>query len=153
MASRLKRSNCPEWFFPRKLIKLLILQNFKKILRANPELWECAIFEPKMTHLTWTKFFGYKLLLLLSPAYWPFSLCKSFKKFFQRIQSLEDAQFLGQKWSISPNKNFFKKPVNEPCFFNSCLSTYMPKIKVRYLSASEILAVKEYWNLIGREPF
>ena len=30
---------------------------------------------------------------------------------------------------------------------------YMPKIKVRYLSISEIWTIKEYWNLIGREPF
>ena len=27
------------------------------------------------------------------------------------------------------------------------------KIKVRYLSISEILTIKEYWNLIGREQF
>ena len=30
---------------------------------------------------------------------------------------------------------------------------YMPKIKVRYDSVSEILTIKEYWTLIGREPF
>ena len=30
---------------------------------------------------------------------------------------------------------------------------YMPKIKIRYYSISEILKIKEYWNLIGREPF
>ena len=29
----------------------------------------------------------------------------------------------------------------------------MPKIKVRYLSFNKILTIKEYWNLIGREPF
>ena len=29
----------------------------------------------------------------------------------------------------------------------------MPKIKVRYQSISEILTIKEYRNLIGREPF
>ena len=30
---------------------------------------------------------------------------------------------------------------------------YMPKIKVRYLSISEISTIKEYWNLIVREQF
>ena len=29
----------------------------------------------------------------------------------------------------------------------------MPKIKVRYLSISEILTIKEYWNFIDREQF
>ena len=40
-----------------------------------------------------------------------------------RIQSYEDVQFLGLKCPISPNENFFRKPVKEPCFFHSCLST------------------------------
>ena len=42
------------------LLAPFILQNFKKILRADPELWECAIFEPKMAHLYWTKIFWCK---------------------------------------------------------------------------------------------
>ena len=50
-------------------------------------------------------------------------IAQNFKKFFQQIQSYEDVQFLGPKWPISPNENFFRKPVNEPCFFHSCLST------------------------------
>ena len=37
-------------------------------------------------------------------------IVQNFKKFFQRIQSYEDAQFLGPKWSISPNENIFWKP-------------------------------------------
>ena len=45
------------------------------------------------------------------------------KKFFQRIQSYEDVQFLGPKWPISPNENFTRKPVNEPSFPHLCLST------------------------------
>ena len=49
----------------------------------------------------------------------PFHCAKS----FLWIQSYVDAQFLGPKWPISPNDNFFGKPVNEPCFFHSCLST------------------------------
>ena len=39
------------------LLAPFILQNFKKILRADPELWRCAIFKPKMVHLLW-KFLG-----------------------------------------------------------------------------------------------
>ena len=34
------------------LLAPFILQNFKKILRAHPELREYAIFGPKMTHLS-----------------------------------------------------------------------------------------------------
>ena len=40
------------------------------------------------------------------------------KTFLRRIQSYEDAQFLGPKWLISPNEIFFpRKPVNEPFAF------------------------------------
>ena len=153
-----------------------ILQNVKKA----PQLWECAIFGPKMAHLSWTKFFWCKSLLLLSSTYWPFSLCKilknsysrsrvmsmhhfwahndpfapnkfffskiiniiliyllapfivqNFKKFFQQIQSYENARFLGPKWPIFLNENFFRTPVNEALFL-SFMPVYMPKIKVTY---------------------
>ena len=43
------------------LLGLFIVQNFKKILTANPELWVYAIFGPKMVHLS-IFFFG-KLLI------------------------------------------------------------------------------------------
>ena len=39
------------------LLAPFILQNFKKILRADPELWGCTIFGPKMVHLPQTKLF------------------------------------------------------------------------------------------------
>ena len=53
------------------------------------------------------------------------------------------------KWPICPNVNFFRKPVNKPCFFDSCLSTCQKSKS----DISEILTIKEYWNLIGEEPF
>ena len=34
---------------------------------------------------------------------------QNFKKFLQQIQSYEDVQFLGPKWPISPNENFFSE--------------------------------------------
>ena len=100
-----------------------IVQNFIKILEADPELPGCTIFGPKMVHLPQTRIF-WENSLILSFTYWPLLLCKIFKKFLEQIQSYEDAPFLGPKWSICPNKNFFRKPVNKPCSFHSCLSTF-----------------------------
>ena len=39
------------------LLARFILQNFKKILGANPELWGCVIFGPQMVHLPQFFFF------------------------------------------------------------------------------------------------
>ena len=99
-----KKINCPKWIFSRKttnkifmyLLAPFILQNFKKILRANPELWGCAIFGPKMAHLSWTKFFWYKPLLLLSSTYWPFSLCKILKNSYSRSRVMRMHNFWAQ---------------------------------------------------------
>ena len=46
-------------YWPSSLSKI-----FKKILGANPELWGCAIYEPKMTHLPKQEFFFFTNLLM-----------------------------------------------------------------------------------------
>ena len=74
-----------------------ILQDFKKILRANPELWGCAIFEPKMAHLSWTNFFGVQIIIITFIYLLVLFIVQNFKKFLQRIPSYEDAPFLGPK--------------------------------------------------------
>ena len=94
---------------------------FKKFL-LQIQSYDAPFLGPKWSICPKQIFFG-KLLNLFSSTYQPLSLCTFLKKFFQRIQSYEDAQFLGPKWPISPDENFFRKPVNEPCFFHSCLST------------------------------
>ena len=133
MASRLKRSNCLNEFFPKNnkifmyLLALFIVQNLQKIFTADPKMWGCPIFGPKMVHLPQ-----------------PFSLCKISKKSFQRIQSYEDVQLLGIKWPIWANEIFFRKPVNEPCSFHSCLSTCQ-KLK------SDINLLVKYWRLKNTE--
>ena len=67
------------------------------------------------------------------------------KKFFLWFQSYEDAQFLGPIWPISPNENFSRKPVVEPCFFfHSCLSTCQK-------SKSDIDLLAKYWRLQNTE--
>ena len=39
-------------------------------------------------------------------------IVQNLKKFLQRIQSYEDAPFLGPKWSICPKQFFFWKIIN-----------------------------------------
>ena len=66
-----KWSICPKQIFFWKIINIILIyllapfiaQNFKKILPADPELWGCAIFEPKMAHFP--KFFSENLLMSL----------------------------------------------------------------------------------------
>ena len=47
------------------LLAPFIVQNFKKILPADPELWGCAIFGPKMAHFPKWEFFSENLLMNL----------------------------------------------------------------------------------------
>ena len=42
-----------------------IVQNFRKILPLDPELWECAIFGPKMADFPKQEFFLENLLISL----------------------------------------------------------------------------------------
>ena len=70
----------------------------------------------------------------------PVFIVQNFKKFLQWIQSYEDAQFWAPKWPICPNDNFFRKTVNEPCFFHSCLSRCQK-------SKSDINLLVKYWRL------
>ena len=67
---------------------LFIVQNLRKVLTMDPELWQYTIFGPKVVHL--------------------------------------------------PRIFFFRKPVNEPCFFYSCLSTCQK-------SKSDINLLVKYW--------
>ena len=81
------------------LLALSLCKIVKQSLTADPELWGRAIFGN----------FWRKSLILYSSTYWLLSLCKIFKKFLQPIRSYEDAPFLGPKWAICPNKNFFHR--------------------------------------------
>ena len=74
-----KMVHFPKWefflktFFFWKIINIILIyllapfigQNFKKILPADPELWGCAIFGPKMAHFPKWEFFSENLLMSL----------------------------------------------------------------------------------------
>ena len=57
---------------------------------------------------------------------------------------VRNVQFLGPKWPISPNNNFFRKPFHEPCFFYSCLS-------ICQKSKLDINLLVKYWWLNNTE--
>ena len=94
----------------------------KKVLTMYLELCGCAIFGPKMVHLPQTIFF-WKIINIILIYLLAHFIVQNFKKNSSNRSSYEVAQFLDPKQPISPNENFFRKPVNEPCFFHSCLST------------------------------
>ena len=73
-----------------------ILQNPKKFLRANPELWGCATFGPKMTHLSWTKLLWYKHYYYFHLPISPFH-CARFKKILTADPELWGCAIFGPK--------------------------------------------------------
>ena len=131
---------------------------FKKILTADPELWRCTIFGPKMVHLLRIIFWEIItiiLIYLLAPF-----IMQNFKRFFQQIRSYKDVQFLCPKRPVSSNKNFFRKPVHESCFFYSCLSTCQKSksdinllVKYWWFKNTEILLAESHFSLHLRTRF
>ena len=79
----------------------------KKILRADPELWGCAIFRPQMAYLSWTIFFGTKYYCYFHMCLLALFIVQNFKKFLRWVQSYEDVPFMGRKYPNLPRAKFF----------------------------------------------
>ena len=102
-------------YWPFSLYKI-----YKKFLQQIQSYEDASFLSPKWSICP--NFF-LKLLIKFLSTYKPLPLCKMVKKFFLRIQSYVDVQFLGPKWPLHQMRILFRKPVNEPCFFHSGLST------------------------------
>ena len=115
MASRLKRSNRPKWNFFLKnnkifmyLLAPFILQNFKRILRVDPELSGCAIFGHKIAHLSWTIFFRANHYYYFHLPVGPFHCAKFTKNSYSRSKVVRMLHFWTQNDPFSPN-NFLQR--------------------------------------------
>ena len=86
------------------LLAPFILQNFKKILRADPELWGCA-------HLSWTIFFGTNHYYYFHLPIGPFH-CAKFKKILTADPELWGCAIFGPKMVHLPHRIFFLKIIN-----------------------------------------
>ena len=147
-----------QFFFWKKLLisfsstnwPLSFYKIFKKMLRASPELWRCAIFGPRIPQFLLNKIFWYKPLLL-SSTYWPFPLGKIFKKILQWILSYEDAPFLGPKWSICPKQFLFRKILNIILIY--LLARFIVQnFKKNPSRGSRIMRMCNFWTQIGPFP-
>ena len=114
---------------------------FKKFLRADAEL--CVIFGSKMAHLFWTKFFLLQTVIITFIYLLALFIVQNLKKILTADPELW-CTILGPKWSICPNENSFRKPVNKSCSFHSCLSTCQK-------SKSDIHLLMKYWRLKNTE--
>ena len=90
-----------------------IVQIFKKILKADPELLGCAIFWPKMVHLAQTIFFCGKVInIIFIYLLVPF-IVQNFKNILKANPELSGCAIFGPKWPNCPMRIFFRKPVNK----------------------------------------
>ena len=99
------------------LLAPLVLQNFKKILSANPELWGCTIFRPKRAHLSWTKFYWYKPLFITVIYRLALFIVQNLKNSYSQSRVMKMHHFLGTKWSTCPKQIFFGKFINIIVFY------------------------------------
>ena len=159
---RPKQPICPEQnsfgtnhcYYFHLSVALFIVQNLKKILQWIQNYDYAPFLGPKGPFAPNKNFSRkpdnepclFSLFLFFFENYYyhshlpinPF-LCAKFKKnSSSRSRVMEDVQFMGPQWPfISPNKNLFKKPVNEPYFIYSRLSTCQ-------ISKSDINLLVEY---------
>ena len=119
------------------LLAPFIIQNFKKTLTANSELW--AIFWVQNGPFAPNKYFlGEKLLILFSSTYWPISLCKIFK-----ILTI-DPEFWGCT-IFGPKMGPFAKTKK----FSDNLFIHLVRIIHAYLHSENQIQLSIYWWNIG----
>ena len=92
------------------LLALSVSKIFKKILPAAPESWGHTILESKTVPLSQTNFFfgkNYEHYFHISTG--PFYCEKFLKNSYSGSRVMKMHHFLGHKWLICNNENFFQK--------------------------------------------
>ena len=84
------------------LLSPFILQNLKRIFRADPELSGCAIFRHKMTHLSWTKIFHANQYYYFHLLVGPFHCAKFTKNSYSRSKVVNMHHFWTQNGLFAP---------------------------------------------------
>ena len=123
------------------LLTLFLVQNCKNILIADPELWRCAIFGPKMVYLPKTiclkKTINIILIYLLAAF-----IVQNFQKFFPTDPEFWGWAIFGSKMAHFSNENFFSE---------NLLMSLASFIHAYLHAKSDIYLVVKYWRLKNTE--
>ena len=127
------------------LLAIFTVQNFKKFLQQIQSYEDVPIFGTKWSICPKQNFFLKIINIILNHPLASF-IVQNLKTILPAAPELWGAQFLSPKWAIFQSENFIRKPV-------SFIHAYLHPKNQSQMLISEILAIKEYWNLNGREPF
>ena len=142
----------PNFFFWKKLLisfsstywPLSFCKILKKLLEPIQSYEDVPFSGPKYPNLSWAKFFGtnhyYYYHLPIGPFHW----AKFKKNSYSRSKVMRMRNFWAQNGPFPWMRIFLSKPVNEPCFFHSYLSTCQK-------SKSNIYLLVKYWQLKNTE--
>ena len=133
------------------LLGLFTVQNLKKFFQRIQSYEDVLFLGPKWSicpNFFW-KIINIILIFLLAPF-----IVQNFKKIFSADPELWGRATFGSKMAHIPKwEFFFRKPINEPCFFHSYLSTRQKSksdinllVKYCWLKNTEIsLAKSHFW--------
>ena len=97
------------------------------------------------------KFFSVQTIIITFIYLLALFTVQNFKKLFQRIQSYEDAPFLGPNWSISHKQFFFCKIINIILIF--LLAPFIVQnLKKKSSSGSRVMRMRNFWAQNGPIP-
>ena len=126
------------------LLAPFILQNFKKHSYSRSGVMRMCHFRTQNDPFVMNKIFWVQTIIITLIYLLALFILQNSKKFLWRIQSRWCTIF-GPKMSHFPNwEIFFREPINEPCFFHSCLTTCQK-------SKSDINLLVKYWRLKNTE--
>ena len=91
------------------LLVLFIVQNLKKVLTADPELWGCAIFGSKMVHLPQTKKLLEKIIKIIFIYQLVPFIVQNFKETLPADPELWGCAIFGPKMTHLLKQEFFQK--------------------------------------------
>ena len=164
LKKQLIKFSCTYW--PFSLCN--ILKAFLGLIQSYEDV---PFLDPKYPNSFWTKFFGtnhyyyfhlpigpfhctkFKKILTADQELWGFHCAKFLKNSSSESRVMRMRYFWVQNDPFPQMRIFFRKPVNEPCCFHSCLSTCQKSksdiyllVKYRRLKNTEIsLAKNNFW--------
>ena len=107
----------PQKYFLKKIINInfiyllfpFILQNFKKILRANPELWGCAIFGHRIAQFVLNKIYLVQTIIITFIYLFSLFTGQNFKNILTANPELWRCIIFGPKMLHLPQTKNFEK--------------------------------------------